>query len=181
LSNSTAGAFMHIPIMNDSMVAGCATISERAASHYTDVVSIRVQTDRLDNIYHGTVAFIKIDVEGHEMSVLEGAQGIIDRCRPRVLIEVDNNLSPNGLAAVSAFFDRWGYRGYYIFGYQMHPIEMFSVREYQDNSKGPDLNSTLKERPKDLAYISNFLFMPPDETRETFDNIRRRLLALSPI
>ncbi|MEN9408562.1 MAG: hypothetical protein RL216_536 [Pseudomonadota bacterium] len=34
--------------------------------------------------------FLKIDVEGMEMSVLAGLSGLITRCRPTIFIEVDN-------------------------------------------------------------------------------------------
>ena len=58
---------------------------------------LKVHMDRLDNVYSGTAGFIKIDVEGHEQAVLDGAVETIDRCRPRLLVEVDERLSP-GLA-----------------------------------------------------------------------------------
>lgn len=37
----------------------------------------------------GHVDFVKIDVEGMELDVLEGLSRTIDRCRPRIFIEVD--------------------------------------------------------------------------------------------
>ena len=40
------------------------------------------------------IDFIKIDIEGAEMRALEGADNLINRCRPPILVEVDNdNLS----------------------------------------------------------------------------------------
>ncbi len=35
--------------------------------------------------------FIKIDVEGHEFEVLEGLEGVISQCRPKMHIEVQND------------------------------------------------------------------------------------------
>jgi len=42
----------------------------------------------LDDIYKGFASFIKIDVEGHELKVLEGAKNTIKRCNPTILIEI---------------------------------------------------------------------------------------------
>jgi FkbM family methyltransferase len=48
-----------------------------------------VRTEPLDAVLKNRrVDFIKIDVEGAEMSVLEGALGSIERCRPMLLVEV---------------------------------------------------------------------------------------------
>lgn len=35
------------------------------------------------------VGFIKVDVEGHEIHVLRGAEKLIDRCRPKMILEAN--------------------------------------------------------------------------------------------
>lgn len=42
---------------------------------------------RLDDLPLGDVALLHLDVEGHELPALTGAQALIDRCRPVILIE----------------------------------------------------------------------------------------------
>ena len=56
---------------------------------HEDDTTIEVKTDRLDNLIPSdlTIDFIKIDVEGAEMLVLEGAKQTILRCRPIVVFE----------------------------------------------------------------------------------------------
>lgn len=44
---------------------------------------------RLDDLDLGDVDFLKIDVEGNGLAVLAGASGLLQRCRPLMLIEVD--------------------------------------------------------------------------------------------
>jgi hypothetical protein len=44
--------------------------------------------ERLDDIYTGTPSFIKIDVEGHELKVLKGAEETLKKHKPTVLIEI---------------------------------------------------------------------------------------------
>ena len=47
-----------------------------------------VNVVRLDNEGHDDVGFIKIDVEGHEYQVIEGARELLARCRPTLLVEI---------------------------------------------------------------------------------------------
>ena len=44
----------------------------------------------LDSVLSGHVDFLKVDVEGMEMSVLAGSQGLIAQSRPRIFIEIAN-------------------------------------------------------------------------------------------
>lgn len=46
--------------------------------------------------------FIKIDVEGMEMQVLTGLSGVLDRCRPVLMVEVDNTAEGPFMAWVAA-------------------------------------------------------------------------------
>lgn len=43
----------------------------------------------LDLLVDGGVDLIKIDVEGNEMEVLAGAEALVARCRPKLMVEVD--------------------------------------------------------------------------------------------
>jgi FkbM family methyltransferase len=47
----------------------------------------RVRTIPLDFLDLDRVALIKIDAEGHELSVLQGAQKILERSHPRLIVE----------------------------------------------------------------------------------------------
>lgn len=49
---------------------------------------INAYCERLDDIYTGTPSFIKIDVEGHELKVLKGAEETLKKHTPTVLIEI---------------------------------------------------------------------------------------------
>ena len=61
--------------------------------------------DRLDDVYHGTPSIIKIDVEHHEMDVLEGAVKTLAKHRPMLLIEIhDYDKSP-----IPKFLEEFGY------------------------------------------------------------------------
>jgi hypothetical protein len=53
----------------------------------TTVQSYQCRLERLDDAIGGPVGFIKIDIEAHELPVLEGAAEILNRDRPVLLIE----------------------------------------------------------------------------------------------
>lgn len=54
-----------------------------------DCIRMQVRVVRIDSRDPGTVSFVKIDVEGHELATLQGAMGILRRDRPTLLIEID--------------------------------------------------------------------------------------------
>lgn len=60
---------------------------------------------KLDSMVSGPVDFLKIDVEGMEMGVLSGAEGVIERSRPAIFIEIANR----NTAAFSAWLERARY------------------------------------------------------------------------
>lgn len=63
--------------------------SNPGTSHLSEQGSITVRTVTLDDTIpaDAAVALIKIDVEGHELAVLRGAQRLLLRCRPAVVLE----------------------------------------------------------------------------------------------
>ena len=97
LSDRVGEAQLYMPVIDGVMVTGCSTISADASAAYQAHRVTTVRMDRLDNVYSGTAGFIKIDVEGHEQAVLDGAIKTIGRCLPRILAEIDERLSPGGL------------------------------------------------------------------------------------
>jgi FkbM family methyltransferase len=51
-------------------------------------MGITVNCERLDTIYKGVPSILKIDVEGHELQVLEGARETIEKHKPAILVEL---------------------------------------------------------------------------------------------
>jgi FkbM family methyltransferase len=178
LSDRAGIAELRMPVIDGMMLSGCSTISPDAAATYPAHRTIEVRTDRLDNVYDGSAGFIKIDVEGHEQAVLDGAVDTIRRCLPRLLVELDEHLSPGSVAHAKAFFDELGYRGYFVHAGRLERIEQFSIVEMQKASDSPDLKSTLRDRPRFDNYINNFIFLPPGEPDETPHRISERLARL---
>lgn len=60
---------------------------------------VKVKTVRLDDILMDEqICVIKIDVEGHELSVLEGAVNIIQKNKPKLILEANDTQSENMLS-----------------------------------------------------------------------------------
>lgn len=83
---------------------------------------IHVPTDTLDHIVaelaNGKpVKFIKIDVEGHELKVLQGATAILNNDKPAIFMEVNHGaLAQNdiGLKDLVSYLAGFGYDPYYV-------------------------------------------------------------------
>jgi FkbM family methyltransferase len=56
---------------------------------------LEVATTRLDDLDLGDVGFIKIDVEGHEMAVIDGASETLRRYRPPLIVEIEGKAHAN--------------------------------------------------------------------------------------
>lgn len=180
LSDAAGTADLRMPVVDGVVVTGCSTISDEASATYPGHKTISVPMDRLDAVYDGDVGFIKIDVEGHEQSVLDGAVKTIRRCKPRMLVEVDERLSPGGLAKARRYFDALDYKGYFIHLGKLQPIKAFSAATMQDPGNLPDLTAPLQQRERFGRYIYNFIFLPPTDSPSTLAKIADRLDALAP-
>jgi FkbM family methyltransferase len=177
LSDRSGDSQLCTPIVNGLAVDGCATLSTSAlfTSTYATHHDAEVRADLLDNVYSGAVGFIKIDVEGHEQAVLDGAVQTIGRCLPRILVEIEEQLSPGGLDRARSFFSRFDYRGYYVHAGRLNSIDQFPVAEMQNPLNRISLTSTLREGVPSKGYVNNFIFLPPNEPRSTLQRIGERL------
>ncbi len=82
--------------------------------HKLELVSVQTLDDVMQCLDVGPVSMIKIDVEGAELLVLEGAAETIRRHRPVVICEIDNREGRfrTGVADLLQFFAREGYAPY---------------------------------------------------------------------
>jgi FkbM family methyltransferase len=81
LSDQTGNAELLVPQGDQELVYGLASLEPKVGPSNDKVASINVPTVRLDAIVHHDVAFVKIDVEGHE---LNGAVELLEHSQPVV-------------------------------------------------------------------------------------------------
>ena len=122
---------------------------------------ILVPTRRLDSFELAPVAFIKIDVEGFEEQVLEGAKDTIARHRPILLIEIEERHNPGGLSRIAAMLSATGYRGYFFRRDDWHPLKAFDAAVHQRIDETIETVGHSVQR-RDYDYVNNFLFLPGD-------------------
>lgn len=87
---------------------------EMIAESSDDLVVLPVRTGRLDDQGVTNVGFIKIDVEGHEREVLGGAQQVILRDRPVLLIEMMETLAAGSTTTNVEYVESLGYQSFLL-------------------------------------------------------------------
>ena len=98
---------------------------------------IDVPIERLDDIWraHGSppVALVKIDAEGSEYAVLQGARDLLERCRPVICCEViEANLVDHGSSAedLHDLLESFGYVAYAMTGSDLAPAPRGAATDY---------------------------------------------------
>ncbi|HPM21228.1 MAG TPA: FkbM family methyltransferase [Thermotogota bacterium] len=79
----------------------------------------RVELKTLDFFNFKNVTFIKIDVEGHELQVLEGATKTINKYKPQLLIEIHNGINIVDILKYlpNYKYEKISYESHYLFTY----------------------------------------------------------------
>ena len=106
LSDHTGEATLFIPLSDtgkrQNNIAGLDQ-QDRSADE------VKIPCKRLDDEGLTDISFIKIDVEGHELSVLRGGERTIRRERPTLLIEINGGPDTLNASEVFALLDAWDY------------------------------------------------------------------------
>src|SRR5580692_7100261 len=104
LSDQTGGADLFIPRGEYEMIYGLASLEPAVGASNREVVAVNVPTARLDAIVHQDVAFVKIDVEGHELNVLYGAVDLLEHSQPVFLVEAEDRHRSEATRSIFEFF-----------------------------------------------------------------------------
>ncbi|HET9948433.1 MAG TPA: FkbM family methyltransferase [Longimicrobiales bacterium] len=120
---------------------------------------VRVALDTLDRSLaeHAPgrrLRLLKCDVEGHELEVFLGADGVLREHRPRVLFECEaRHLASGSPGDVFAHLHALGYRGWFFSGGRRLDVAAFDPGRHQVEGVRP--------------YHNNFVFEPLEHERET--------------
>lgn len=121
LSDSEGEAVLRVPLA--ALQDGLATIEPRNALGGGAVRDYAVPRRRLDGYDLPPVGVVKIDVEGHELAVLQGAAALLARDRPHLLVEAEERHCPGTLASVAGFLSRFGYRPNVLRNGELLPLD----------------------------------------------------------
>lgn len=149
LSCRAGTELLKTPVVDGKRVLGLASLEQLAS--YPQLDTEIVETSRLDDVVDGNFGFIKIDVEGHELSVLHGAGSIINQCRPVLLVECEDRHNPGGPAKLFQHMKELNYIGRFIREGAVCDIANFEL----------GAGASLK---LNAPYIYNFFFLPDKQS-----------------
>jgi FkbM family methyltransferase len=142
---------------------GRSSLIKEGHAHWTEQT---VETAPLDEFGYSDVGFIKIDVEGYELSVLRGAITLLEKERPNVLVEVEQaHQSGRHMDQVFAFLTDLGYEGLFFSHGVWQPLEEFDreeARRLGEKHKSMGMLRVVLSRER---YINNFLFVQKDQVQ----------------
>ena len=149
---------LFVPIKAGREDTTAASVITSAAN--TAGVHYQVQTTTLNSLSDHDVGFVKIDVEGHEMNVLRGADELIAKRRPTLLVEAEDRHRANAVQDVFTFLLNRNYEGFFALGNELIDIRKFNV-SLQDIQR---LRADLPRR--ESPYVNNFIFVPAERCND---------------
>jgi FkbM family methyltransferase len=139
-----------------------ATIERKRQVGADNPVSIEVETRRLDDFPVSDCGFIKIDVEGHEEAVLEGASSVIATRRPILMVELVESYNPGVIARLRERYAALSYDCLFFSQGALRPVIEFDAARDQD----------LAALPGGRAFIANFFFIPAEKKAGLLNRLR---------
>ena len=125
LSDASGSIVLRVP--RGRMQDGLATIEPENALEHIPATELAVPRRRLDEFDLDRVGFVKIDVEGHELALLEGGRALLERDRPTLVIEAEDRHRPGAVESVAAFLAGLGYRGAFLRGGALFPLDAIAA------------------------------------------------------
>jgi FkbM family methyltransferase len=154
LSDSDSILQLNIPILKGRIQTTLATGVASVNAPQGEYKSIDIDVYPLDKFDFQDVVFMKIDVEGHESKVLEGAKKTILREKPIILVEIEQrHLGETQIQLIFQQINSLGYDGFFLTQDGLQNCKYFDVDRHQDIFKLADPIKTSK-------YVSNFIFKP---------------------
>ena len=133
---------------------GISTIEEdNQLNGENKISSIEVETKKLDQYAFEPISLIKIDVEGHEQAILNGAKNILEKFKPAIIIEIEERHKPNSISNITKFLEKIDYHGFFILNNNLQKINKFEIKKHQNFS----------ERKNTDIYINNFIFLQKEQ------------------
>lgn len=151
VSDGPGTATLHIP----AGFSALASIDGTGTQAGGPMEHLEVRLTQLDECVTGDVAFLKVDVEGHELKVFEGASRLLATSKPTILVEAEERHRPGAVAALRALLEPLGYEGFFRQGAVMRPIAAFDPALHQAREA---LNAAGSRPLKGRDYVANFLF-----------------------
>lgn len=152
ISNYSGIATLSIPDDSHALSSISSKKSELFEQEFSSVEQKEIVVKTIDEFNIKNVGFIKIDVEGHEYEVLEGAAQTIEDSLPTLYVEIEDRHCQGNITKIVKFLSKYNYTPFYCKNNQKIALSLdsFNLEEMQNINK---LNTP--------EYINNFLFLQP--------------------
>lgn len=154
VSSQEGFATLNIPLQHGQECDGLSSL-ERGDTEQ-EYKSVRIRSLVLDSLSLRNIGFVKIDVEGHELEALGGSDRLISEQRPTFLIEAEERHRPGAPKLIFDFFAERDYRGVFVCGKQILPVERFDPAMQDARNLRNDVART------SINYPNNFIFIPKE-------------------
>ncbi len=151
ISDQPGEAELRVPIRSRGFSNQGSSLSTLKVPDSFPHAVVRVEARTLDSYGFDNVGLIKIDVEGHELAVLAGAGETIARCRPNLIVELEETYTKTDILSSVGEVMGYGYDAFFLDKHRiLQPIDAFDPETMHRNpADGP-------------SYIFNFIFRPKD-------------------
>ena len=149
LSNISGQSNLYLPTqLNGKLSSPSATIVEHdndinfQSTEKVIITTLDAYCEKHQLIPH----FLKVDVEGNELNVFKGAENILKKYRPKILVEIEaRHIGKEQVMETIHYLVSLGYQGKIIQGNNFIPISEFTFEKFQDFSNK-------------ATYCNNFIF-----------------------
>lgn len=142
LSNNDGDTNLRIPNRSSSLFKnnieeiyklGCATIHQ--SNNFINYKAFSVKKKKLDKIIpkDKEISFIKIDVEGHEEAVIQGAEKILQNNKPVLLVEIEERHSSKNILHTIKYINSLGYKRFFVKNNVLIKIDKFTQEDKNNN------------------------------------------------
>jgi hypothetical protein len=156
VSDQSGSAELHVPLVDGQPVSAVGSLAEPAAD---DWATVTVETARLDDVLGddaARVAFLKCDVEGHELAALRGAARTLAESRPLLLVEIERRHAGDRMDETFAHLADLGYEGFAIGPAGPVPLLDFDV----ERDQLAYLGDVFEAGAMPPGYVHDFFFAP---------------------
>lgn len=153
ISNYSGVATLSIPDSSHALSSISPKKKELFEQDFNSVEQKEIIVKPIDDFNLENVGFIKIDVEGHEYEVLEGAIKTIESSLPTLYIEIEERHCKGNITKIVNFLNQYNYTPFYFKNTDKIALNLDSF----DMEKMQALE--LVNTP---SYVNNFLFVQPE-------------------
>jgi FkbM family methyltransferase len=165
ISNSDTVSTLYSPVYAHAWSTLEINNSELVRISATEkIIEYPVEIKKLDSFDFKDISFIKIDVEGHELNLIEGAANTIKTNKPVLQIEIEERHSVGSVSSVIDLIKKISsYETFYLSNGKLVHLNKFDAEKHQN----PNNNA---------QYIYDFIFI--DRESAVFELLKSKAIII---